>query len=249
MKTKQLTRIISSVIAATAVALCLALAAVEAHAQETNPGVCPNGSKYFGKYYGEWAAEWVKWAFAPGMDKSPLLDETGENADVGQQGPMWFLAGNFGGVTVRTCTVPAGCALFLPIINNTWIGFPDDPPEDKVEENYRAAIAASTDSAVNLACEIDGVAVNNLQRYRVVSPVFSMRSKLMNDLGAEYKLFGPCATDGFYLMLRPLDVGEHVIHFHGENGDWSLDVTYNLTVEKGRGRHCGHGHHGDDDDN
>ena len=43
-----------------------------------------------------------------------------------------------------------------------------------------------------------------------------------------YSMMG---TSGYYLMLAPMSVGNHVIHFAGSVSDFfSLDVTYHLTV-------------------
>jgi hypothetical protein len=44
-------------------------------------------------------------------------------------------------------------------------------------------------------------------------------------------------TDGYWLMLKPLKRGHHVIHFHAASGDpdspdFELDVTYFITVGK-----------------
>ena len=49
----------------------------------------------------------------------------------------------------------------------------------------------------------------------------------------------PAVADGYYLMLEPLSVGYHTIHFTGklaiDSYYFSLDVTYNLTVARGHG--------------
>ena len=37
-------------------------------------------------------------------------------------GPVWFLAGNLGGSSTRTVTIPAGTALFFPVVN-TFLGY------------------------------------------------------------------------------------------------------------------------------
>ena len=55
---------------------------------------------------------------------NPLLDQTGQNAALGQSGEVWFLAGTTGGSAERTVTVPPGKALFFPIVNNLWINIP-----------------------------------------------------------------------------------------------------------------------------
>jgi hypothetical protein len=42
----------------------------------------------------------------------------------------------------------------------------------------------------------------------------------------------PVIDEGFYVMLKPLPVGEHTLTIHGEfpSFDVVLDVTYHLTV-------------------
>jgi hypothetical protein len=99
------------------------------------------------------------------------------------------------------------------------------------------------DSFTDLACEIDGKPVKYLQNYRVQSPVFSAVLPEGNIYGQEPGLFMPCVDDGYYLMVAPLPVGKHTIHFHGVNWVWTtegnrepvvLDVTYNLTVAPAR---------------
>jgi hypothetical protein len=53
------------------------------------------------------SAEWWQWVLSIPTSKNPQLDTTGENAVIGQYGPVWFLAGFFGGGTAtRDCQVP-----------------------------------------------------------------------------------------------------------------------------------------------
>src|SRR5262245_65845670 len=63
------------------------------------------------------ATSWWKWALETPASENPLTDTTGQFAAVNQSGRVWFLAGNAGGTTVRTITVPSGKALFFPIVN------------------------------------------------------------------------------------------------------------------------------------
>ena len=54
-------------------------------------------------------AQWWQWVLSIPVFENPLLDQTGEKCVVGQRGPVWFLAGNFGGgETTRSCSVPEG---------------------------------------------------------------------------------------------------------------------------------------------
>lgn len=195
-----------------------------------NPGIAPVNSKPHGKSYSQWAAAWWQWAFSIPADVNPLLDSTGENSAEGQEGRVWFLAGNFGGTTVREISVPKGKALFFPIFNQPWVQFPEDPPFTIPE--LRAILRPGTDNAV-LSCEIDGQAVQNLASYREESAVFTTTVPEGNVLGVPAGNYEPCVDNGYYLMLNPLTPGQHAIRFKAENADhsFSLDVTYHITVQ------------------
>jgi hypothetical protein len=52
------------------------------------------------------------------IEKSPWQDQTGANCDDGQSktnSSVFYLSSNGGGASVRTCKVPAGKALFIPV--------------------------------------------------------------------------------------------------------------------------------------
>ena len=71
--------------------------------------------------------EWWQWALGAPASGNPLLDEDGMLAQVGNNGPVFFVAGSiFGEHTVRTFTVPAGRPIFFPVINKVFIETP--PP-------------------------------------------------------------------------------------------------------------------------
>jgi hypothetical protein len=221
-----------------------------AHAQgNPNPRILPPNSKPYGLSYGEWGAEWWKWAIGIPLEENPLLDETGESADVDQAGPVWFLAGNFGGATERTITVPVGKALFFPIINAAWWAPEDlefaadvaeslglDPDDLTDEELLRLLASFSIDSVTELSLSVNGVAMKDLTRYRAESPAFLIEdADLLEDFGYPPLDSRLAVADGYWIMLAPLPVGQHTIHFAGavDNeilGEFGVDVTYNITV-------------------
>jgi hypothetical protein len=196
-----------------------------------NPGIAPINSKTHGKSYSQWAAAWWQWAYSIPVDVNPLLDSTGENAGEGQEGPVWFLAGNFGGETVREVSVPAGKSLFFPILNQPWVQYPEDPPYTIPE--LRAILRPGMDNAT-LYCEIDGRRVKQLAAYREESVVFTTTVPDGNLLGLPAGDYAPCVDNGYYLMLTPLKPGKHTIRFMAENADqsFSLDVTYHINVTR-----------------
>ncbi len=200
-------------------------------AHAANPRVLPPQSHAHGKTHSEWAAAYWQWLLAIPADTNPLFDETGEFCDVGQSGKVWFLAGATGGGNVsvtRDCTVPVGRSLFFPILTTLWISTPGDPGVDEIREILKQI----TDQATDLSCEIDGKPVENIQQYRQASTVFTVDLPDNNIFGVAPGEYGPNVDDGFYLLLPPLPVGQHTIHFHGSLPRFysTLDVTYNLTV-------------------
>lgn len=235
------------------VVLGLMLLTTVVDARNLNPGILPPNSHSFGKTYSEWSAAWWQYVFSIPAAHNPLVDETGEDCNVGQSGKVFFLVGKLcvettgqGCIEVsatRDCTVPAGKALFFPIANSENDNLGVNPP--LTEEELREAAKEFIESVTNMTCEVDGVSIRGLDSstttpYRVVSPVFSYA---IPD-GNIYDLFGldfdaqtveGAVADGIFLMLAPLPVGQHVIHFTAEfAGGFSLDITYHITVAPGK---------------
>ena len=93
--------------------------------------------KVLGKTIGEWSVKWWQWAFAIPASTNPMLDDKGEFCHVGQQGPVWFLAGVWnGGKVERACTVPRGKHILFSIANTFWIQTGTDPTH-YTETDYR----------------------------------------------------------------------------------------------------------------
>src|SRR5262249_12618813 len=90
-----------------------------AAAADRLPQVVPPGDTYVGLTHGEWSAKWWRRGLEESAAERPLLDQTGANCSVGQAGDVWFLAGilGTGDPVTRRCLVPAGKALFFPVLN------------------------------------------------------------------------------------------------------------------------------------
>lgn len=198
-----------------------------------NPGVLPLQSHAFGQTYGDWAAAWWQWALSLPADQNPLFDETGDKIASGQSGNVWFLAGviNSSGTAVRQSIVPAGKALFLPVLNNECSTI-EAPPFHG--DNYaELASCAQAFNATDLVATIDGIPVKNLEKYYVVSPMYTFSIPENNALGLPGPQTGQAVTAGFWLMLAPLSAGTHIVRFGGTYPDYSftIDITYVLTVQ------------------
>src|SRR5512147_858488 len=81
-----------------------------------NPGVAPPQSRPYGMSYSQWSTAWWLYAMTKPLDANPFGYAT--DGTIGQSGPVWFLGGTFTGVnTIREITVPAGTALFFPVMD------------------------------------------------------------------------------------------------------------------------------------
>lgn len=130
-----------------------------------------------GESFKKLSTEWWQWALSIPASVNPQLDETGEDAFVGQRGSVWFLAGAFsGGTVVRNMVfVPEGTALFFPVINQINFNTPNvcgQGPGNLSVIDMRALSAAFIDGAVNLSVTVDGIAIKKLRR--VQSQVFEV---------------------------------------------------------------------------
>jgi hypothetical protein len=232
-------RNIRKVVAGCAIVLIAATARVQAEAMEEPKIISPSKTPY-GMSYGEWAAAWWQWVASVPASENPVLDDTGANAAVGQSGPVWFLAGTFGGTTERTIEVPHGKALFFPIVNifvNSQ--FCVEPDDNFSAEEMAAYLDGLIDTATNLYVEIDGVQVEDLTVYRAASGAFQVTVPSDN-VWSEYfgcadvtaNTYGPNVADGYWIMLKPLKKGEHTITFGGDisASGFSTEVTYYITV-------------------
>jgi hypothetical protein len=200
-----------------------------------DPRVSDVTAKVEGKTYAEWSAAWWQWGISIKKERNPILDKTGAFAAEGQDGPVFFLAGNSGGKTSRKCTVPANKPIFLPIINYIESDVPDKADEKKLLSTAKTKM----DAAQDVQATLDDKPIAGLDHFRVASAIFTFTGPDKADAAFE-DCFGKqkAASDGYWLMLKPLTPGKHTLHFKAkvkpEQGKdpFELDVTYELTVEE-----------------
>ncbi len=204
--------------------------------------VVPSGPRALSRIYSLYQARWWQWATSFPVDAHPLLDTADGSA--GQTGPVWFLGGVFGsGPVERTLTIPAGKALFFPILNQGYF-LTDDTDTEEASREFTNAVL---DHVVTSFAEIDGRPVYHLDRFRTESALFNVGPLPENNLfGLDQGTVIPTVDEGIYLLLLPLSPGEHTIHFGGEvfvpedvlgfEYGFTQDVTYHIIVEPRRRR-------------
>ncbi|MGI0001365.1 MAG: hypothetical protein ACRD6Q_09055, partial [Nitrososphaeraceae archaeon] len=142
-------------------------------------------------------AEWWQWILDIPKEINPLLDETGENCAVNQQGPVWFLVGTPGdsetggiitGSVERDCVIPEGKKILFPIINvfcselndeaaiREALGIPAGQPipPSQLEEGLRICAEDIINGVNILEASIDGKEITNFENFRVQSPLFTI---------------------------------------------------------------------------
>jgi hypothetical protein len=198
--------------------------------------VYPINSKPYGLTYGEWSTKWWQWVSSIPTKDNPTVDETGAKCAVGQNNSnVWFLAGVGGGEVTRACSIPAGKAIFFPVLN---VECDYLSPDIKTESDLRKCAKDDQDKATNLQATVDGVAIPDLKKYRVQSPLFNMTLPEDNVMG-----YRPGTTqavsDGFWIFLKPLPAGKHELHFTGSLVDFTAtgplnfisDAKYDIVIK------------------
>ncbi len=182
-------------------------------------------------------------------DRYPLTDMTGQFCAERQVGKVWFLGGVYQGTTAtRNCSIPAGKAIFFPLINNSYSAFLNDLPEStRTEEFVRGAGSCSVPAEISVW--IDGIKVPRPTRYFTgpggsQSPIYNAQMGPNNigqyspdpASGARYAkdlALVPSAEQGYYLFVYPLSVGAHKLRWIATGcyaADALQDVTYHLSI-------------------
>ena len=223
--------------------LSLAGSSALAGGDDAAPGILPPDSRPFGKSYTEWSEAHWRWVYSIPAANHPAFQDG--NIDLSQyqpDGPVWFLIGSFAATPVssgflatanRTATMPHGKALFFPILDaeaSTAEG------NGTTEAELTAAAESFVDPSSDLTCEIDGHPVRDVARFHFITPVFTWGPlPADNLLGLPAGTCSPSVSDGYFLMIAPLSVGRHTVHFTGTAGvspnAFTLDITYDLTVQ------------------
>jgi hypothetical protein len=205
-----------------------------ASADSLNPKVYPTNSKPYQIPYSDWIVRWTQWLTSVPKDKSPAIDSDGKNCAINQAGPVWFLAGTFGGSAERTCTVPKGKAIMSAVLS----AFCTYLIDNVKTESELVKCAREGNGVADVQASVDGRPVQGLQKYGITSNLSHFVIPADNPFGFPA---GKTQTivDGWFLFMEPLLSGQHTIHFSGSVIDnpttgtqsYSTEATYHLIVQ------------------
>lgn len=226
-----------------------AFPAAAPHAPPVDSRVYAPHSEVHGKTMGQWTADWWKWATSFSVPNDPFTDATGANANLKQKGSVFFLAANAAAPTERSFTVPGNKSLLIPLVSaelsQVEVGFDQTPAQVRQAAHDQALLID------NLHLSIDGVPVQNLFSFEEVSPYFHFVAAPDNIIGVPAGNSGVAVADGYFVMLKPLGPGQHVINFGGgiSQYDFFINDTDHIAITPGHGGNDpGHGGSGHDDD-
>ena len=193
--------------------------------------VLPPDAPAYGLTYEAWTARFAQWRHSLPMTIDPGTDRTGERYGYGQAGPVFFQVQSGEEAAERTCTVPAGTALLLPLLEATCTTVEPPPFFGRDEAELRACTEALFATPVELTMVIDGVSIPDLERYRVQSEPFTVVLPEDNILELEPTVLEG-VIEGYWLLLAPLPPRAHELRFGGGLPEFgfSTEVTNHLTV-------------------
>ncbi len=206
-------------------ALCVLLAGVAAHAADAPPPppAFDANEIVYDRPQSEWSEAYLQWIASFARDSSPVSDTTGALCAARQEGDVWFLASSDGTAPVsRRCAIPAGKALFVPIVNTLERSGNREP---NCETMARVA-ANSLLHMSRLAMTVDGVPVDDLASHRLATgECFALGLRSTPRLTAR-----TAVADGYGVVLRPLPPGSHTIVVEARVDETALSTTYRLEV-------------------
>lgn len=193
-----------------------------------------------------WLAEWWKLSLAMSEEDHPYFIDPTTGVDNTKNSSKCFVGEDrlnnvlFLGVPpvedkfpVRTCDVPVGKAIFLPIESSQC----DYGTEGLNNENDLRVCAKAGNEGVAASVSLDGVKADyQVEANRVMTDLFNitMNNKLMGSYSGTHEAL----SEGYILLLKPLSAGDHKLSFAvsvlnpvDPSYDYSQNATYNLLVK------------------
>lgn len=197
--------------------------------------------KILGQGIGDWTDDWWTWALQSSLERNPLFDTTGADADENNDGPVFFLAGTLSNDPVeRTFEIPDDTPVLVPLMNNFINKFDGEPQPQKII-NDELRDWQDTVLEDELFLVIDGVEIKNLDEFFFKSGFFTPGQPEDGSLleavlaGEEDYVSGddlfPSRSAGYWVMIEDLDPGAHTIHYGGQTSTGQVvDVTSDILI-------------------
>jgi hypothetical protein len=183
----------------------------------------------YGQTYGNWTVKWWKWFLL-----TPKSINTGQYAYVDQQSKdILFLSGKLANEDTnlpdRLCTISTGTSILFPVINCE--ANPLESPELKTHQDLIERVKRDEDSIIKKECSVNSKRIPT-QRVKSDPLVFELTINEDNPFNVKGGGTTYASSDGYWVFLKPLPVGKHIISFQGscEYGKLNSGANYHLQV-------------------
>jgi hypothetical protein len=127
-------------------------------------------------------------------------------------------------------------AIFFPVIA-VECSF-NESPAFETEADLHECATSDQDSVTSLSARIDGIEIKNIENYRVHSGLFNLTFPQNNVFGVQEGQ-DEAVSDGYWVFLRPLSRGTHLIEFDATIGECTItsplclseSSTYHLEIK------------------
>ena len=204
--------------------------------------IFPPGSKPYGLTFAEHQKNFWKWILEIPANESPVNDRTGEKCANGQSNTnssVFYLSFNNGGISERTCKVPVGKGLLIPVMQVEWSD--KEAPGASVEELHKSA-KKDQDSVNSLYLKIGDkeYKYKDLIKYRTQTDVFEVVFPDNGIFGVIEGGVSKVVADGFYIITEPLTKGNYSVHFRSSlicldpgcaEPNFAQDIKYKIVTQ------------------
>jgi hypothetical protein len=204
--------------------------------------IFPPGSKPYGIPYEEHIKNFWKWLIKTPNDATPRNDPTGERCVTGQENTnssIFYLSPNSGGKSERTCIVPAGKGLFIPVMQ---VEISDKELPGASVEQLAESAKKDQDGVNALYLKIGDkeYKYENLTKYRTRTDAFEVLFPDHAIFDVEKGGVAKSVADGFYIITEPLTKGNYSIHFKSSlicataadpGCNFAQDIQYNIIAK------------------
>jgi hypothetical protein len=176
--------------------------------------VYPPDKQPLGLSYPDWAEDWGRYAFGVPNKENPLIFATDCDVSIQAVDGAVMLPASGGGKQVVDCDVAKHTPLLItPGGDDTVVGVNGDTKHQALRH-----LRASLDTFDHVNLSIDGQRLDRVKGFLTSTPFFDIHLYKHNIVGAPEAGDYQMAIGGWFVMIRGLSQGDHVVKAHDEFG-------------------------------
>jgi len=205
------------------------------NADNLNPGVYSKDSSPFGVPYKEWIHRWWQWNLGTPVTEHPRDNFTAQKCTSNQNGSVWFLPDILTGKEERSCTIPVGKAILVPLLSGECHN--DGTPPVMNDDELRKCASEGDEFGI-ISATLDGTKIQNLDQYRTQTGFYNITIAKNNIFDAVPGTGFKGNADGFFVFLEPPSPGKHDLRLTTSvanpttpSYNYAAEVIYHLTIK------------------